>query len=473
MKTRKRVLALLLSLLLLFSLLSAYAAAEEEGPYPAYGADYSDVVPLGTPTVQMTGAYCINPADTAGIKAAIRSHGGVFASIFFDYNCYSFTYNSMCTNANYCNHGIMLVGWDDSFSRSNFSSRCMPDSDGAWLVRNSWGEDEYGYAGYFWLSYCDTALLGSGAIIAFDAEERAYTYCYSYTTTPYPADIDLLTPGELLCQDYTIADGELLKEFQSDARIMLYTDPASSVAPVEVTGVNLNKTELELKCWESELLTATVLPAEAGNQELSWLSGKPEVATVDNGGSRFGGADGGEISLTRARGGTGRRAFALLAATVSAAVEDASATVLAQGAEAYLCILSRGDTVRVLEKGLERCSLLFDGGATAAVPTALLVFEEAAYAPWTGYARYKAPFHTHWRTLAYAPRLLSMNTELQIVGVFGEDEAFYLVELDGEIGLVPADMVSESKLAVSSYGGVDGGGGGGGGGGAEWSDPVL
>lgn len=136
MKTRKRVLALLLSLRLLFSLLPAYAAAEEEGPYPAYGADYSDVVPQGTPTVQMTGAYCINPADTAGIKAA---------------------------------------------------------------------------------------------------------------------------------------------------RIMLYTDPASSVAPVEVTGVNLNKSELELKCWESELLTATVLPAEAGNQELSWLSGKPEVATVDNG----------------------------------------------------------------------------------------------------------------------------------------------------------------------------------------------
>lgn len=127
----------------------------------------------------------------------------------------------------------------------------------------------------------------------------------------------------------------------------------------------------------------------------------------------------------------------------------------------------------MLEKGPERCTLLFDGGATAAVPTALLVFEEAAYAPWTGYARYKAPFHTHWRTFAYAPRLLPMNTELQIVGVFGEDEAFYLVELDGEIGLVPADMVSESKLAVSSYGGVDGGGGGGGGGGAEWSDPVL
>ena len=50
---------------------------------------------------------------------------------------------------------------------------------------------------------------------------------------------------------------------------------------VAVTGVTLNKTELILDTGGSETLTATVAPADATNQKVTWKSDKPEIATVD------------------------------------------------------------------------------------------------------------------------------------------------------------------------------------------------
>ena len=51
-----------------------------------------------------------------------------------------------------------------------------------------------------------------------------------------------------------------------------------------VTGVMLNKNELTLIPGETETLVATIQPANASNDKVSWTSNNPEVATVsDNG----------------------------------------------------------------------------------------------------------------------------------------------------------------------------------------------
>ena len=52
---------------------------------------------------------------------------------------------------------------------------------------------------------------------------------------------------------------------------------------VAVTGVELNKTELTVNRGETAALTATVLPANATNQKLSWQTGDSTIATVNKG----------------------------------------------------------------------------------------------------------------------------------------------------------------------------------------------
>jgi autotransporter-associated beta strand protein len=65
-------------------------------------------------------------------------------------------------------HAVSLVGWDDSYTMTDTSGKVHT---GAWLLRNSWGENYKGYRigkkGYFYLSYDDaTAMMGG----VFEAE---------------------------------------------------------------------------------------------------------------------------------------------------------------------------------------------------------------------------------------------------------------------------------------------------------------
>ena len=56
------------------------------------------------------------------------------------------------------NHSVLIVGWDDNYSKDNFIVK--PPGDGAWLVKNSWGIFS-GDMGYYWLSYYDDMLPDS------------------------------------------------------------------------------------------------------------------------------------------------------------------------------------------------------------------------------------------------------------------------------------------------------------------------
>ncbi len=159
-------------------------------------------------SIQISGAYSINTADREAIKYNIMAHGGVDAS-YYDYDSYySYAYNSYYyPEASGVNHSVMLVGWDDSFPKSNFAGDSKPEGNGAWLVRNSWGGSGYSHFSYFWISYYDKSL--DEVAVAYDAVTTQYDHCYAYCGSPFWAYYTM-DDGVMTTQTYNVSKGETI-----------------------------------------------------------------------------------------------------------------------------------------------------------------------------------------------------------------------------------------------------------------------
>ena len=77
------------------------------------------------------------------------------------------------------NHGVNVVGWDDSYSSTNFTAASgQPPGDGAFLVRTSYGS-EYGDKGYFWASYYDRAFA-FGPLTSYSRVDAVNNFVRNY-----------------------------------------------------------------------------------------------------------------------------------------------------------------------------------------------------------------------------------------------------------------------------------------------------
>jgi len=171
------------------------------------------------------------PLDNDNLKWVIQNYGGVYSSMCWD----SAAFNSQTAGYYYSgssgsNHAITLVGWDDNYDASWFSTN--PPGNGAFIAKNSWGT-WFGDEGYFYISYYDARIGESNAV--FTAEPLdTYTGVYQYDplgelnylgygdTTAWHANVFTAGADEELS-----AVGFYTNDLDCQYEVYVYTDPTN------------------------------------------------------------------------------------------------------------------------------------------------------------------------------------------------------------------------------------------------------
>ena len=131
------------------------------------------------------------------------------------------------------NHAISIVGWDDTFSASKFL--ITPPGDGAWIIKNSWGES-FGDKGFMYISYYDLSLCAfpkiidecAGAIIVENTIQYNKNYQYDFAGltnfTVTGSDISYKNVFESLDNDVIAAVGTYFNEEGVNYTVEIYVN---------------------------------------------------------------------------------------------------------------------------------------------------------------------------------------------------------------------------------------------------------
>ena len=136
------------------------------------------------------------------IKETIKTSGGVEAAIH-GASPLSEYYNTD-TGALYCdvisssvatNHDILIIGWDDNYSKTNFSEAHRPNNNGAWIIKNSWGKQlEY--------TYDQARLMLYNSLTPYEKTQYGINNIYDIT--------DAMVEEAMRNMKFTLSDGKFV-----------------------------------------------------------------------------------------------------------------------------------------------------------------------------------------------------------------------------------------------------------------------
>ena len=131
---------------------------------------------------EVTDLIFFREAEPEEIKELIRKYGAV-ATMCRDsveqFNEETSAIWSLYEEDSAANHSVSVIGWDDDFPKDNFCeiSGQLPEKDGAWIIKNSYGTDYGNDGGFIYISYEDEYIFK-------DKDPLTYSYCIAGARKP-------------------------------------------------------------------------------------------------------------------------------------------------------------------------------------------------------------------------------------------------------------------------------------------------
>ena len=157
----------------------------------------------------------LDASDHESIKHHLMTTGALYCSYYSDISKYSNgeysreAYYNKPNNPNSVymgNHAVTIVGWDDNYSKDNFTAD-VPPGDGAWIIKNSWGTWNHNN-GYFYMSYYETSL---DFITSFEiADTSTYNNIYQYDGAKPNSYLNSLYYSLTAANVFTATDNETI-----------------------------------------------------------------------------------------------------------------------------------------------------------------------------------------------------------------------------------------------------------------------
>ena len=199
---------------------------------------------------KMTGLFSVKVNkgnDNDDLKQLIMDYGAASISYYESHNDGKFGndggYYYYCSTPYTENHAVTVVGWDDSIPASSFKN--TPAGDGAWLIKNSWG-DYSRDNGYFWLSYYEQSISSVGVAYDFTVDgaddyfDTRYSYdggnsaaSFYYPNQNYIYGANVFTAEE----DSKVNGAAVYTKPDTDIELSVYTDLTNEDSPTSGTKV--------------------------------------------------------------------------------------------------------------------------------------------------------------------------------------------------------------------------------------------